>query len=200
MALNYFLLSAIEWICLSLFVLVSEKLICGEMRKRNFRFPSWLPYAVNEVGTAIIFLIYGFTPQTFCGIALLMILLFASVQDDSTHEADNVLSLMIFLLGLSTVTEENILSKLLAAGLVFGIQLFVCLFCKKAGIGGADIKLSTATVFLLGLWKGLLGLMLGMLIAIVAELILCRKNNKKSTEPFPLIPYLSVGFIIGYII
>jgi len=198
--LNVYVLRAIEVIALSVVMFFSTMLTSREMTKRKFKYPRWLPYAVSEGGVVLLFLLGGFSVWTFRGCALLLILLFASIQDHSTHEADDVLSVMILLLAITTVTEETVLYQLLVAGIVFIAQLLVGLFAKKTGIGGADIKLSTASVFLLGFYRGIIGFMLGLLIAIVAEIIRNRKNKQPSTEPFPLIPYLSVGLIIGYLI
>lgn len=171
-----------------------------EMKKREYKYPQWLPYAVNIGGLALLFLLGGFSVWTFRGCALLMILLFASIQDHSTHEADNVLSVMIFLLAITTVTEETVLFQLLGAVIVFVTQMLVGMFGRKMSIGGADIKISTPAVFLLGFYRGTIGFMFGLLLAIVVELIRNRKNKRPSTEPFPLVPYLSVGLIIGYFI
>ena len=62
------------------------------------------------------------------------------------------------------------------------------------------LKLSAAAAFLLGFSKGILAYMLGLFIAIVCELIRgavrARKTGEKcGVQPFPLIPYLSVGIL-----
>ena len=71
---------------------------------------------------------------------------------------------------------------------------------KRMGIGGADIKLSTAAALLLGFYKGVIGFMLGLLIAVVAQLIITHRKKEQRTQPFALLPYLSVGLWIGYLI
>lgn len=68
------------------------------------------------------------------------------------------------------------------------------------GIGGADIKLSTAAALLLGFYKGVIGFMLGLLIAVVAQLIMTHRKKEQRTQPFALLPYLSVGLWIGFLI
>ena len=42
--------------------------------------------------------------------------------------------------------------------------------------------------------------MLGLLIAVVAQLIITHRKKEQRTQPFALLPYLSVGFIIDYLI
>lgn len=141
------------------------------------------------------------SPRTFCGIAFLFVLLYASVQDYSTHEADDILSVMMLMLAVTNISEATVLSQLLGAAIVCGAQMLIALCGKKRmGIGGADIKLSTAAALLLGFYKGVIGFMLGLLIAVVAQLIITHRKKEQRTQPFALLPYLSVGLWIGYLI
>lgn len=52
------------------------------------------------------------------------------------------------------------------------------------GIGGADIKLSTAAALLLGFYKGVIGFMLGLLIAVVAQLIITHRKKEQRSPPY----------------
>ena len=83
---------------------------------------------------------------------------------------------------------------LLSALLVGGIMLITTVITKSQ-IGGADIKLSVASAFLLGIKQGFAGLMLGLIAAIFVNII---KNRKKKNTGFPLIPYLAAGFMVAY--
>ena len=85
-------------------------------------------------------------------------------------------------------------NMVLSALLVGGIMLMTTIITKSQ-MGGADIKLSAACAFLLGTVQGFAGLMLGLIAAIIVNII---KNRKKNTEGFPLIPYLAVGFMAAY--
>ena len=116
-------------------------------------------------------------------------------------EADDILSVMMLMLAVTNISEATVLSQLLGAAIVGGAQMLIALCGKKRmGIGGADIKLSTAAALLLGFYKGMIGFMLGLLIAVVAQLIITHRKKEQRTQPFALLPYLSVGFIIGYLI
>lgn len=139
--------------------------------------------------------------------ALYTVLLYASTEDITFHKAENWLSVMILLLGITQISREELPLHLLGAAVVFVPQLVIAACTKKRGIaiGGADMKLSTAATFLLGLSRGVIAYMLGLFIAIVSELIrgavrAHKSGEKCAAQPFPLIPYLSVGILIGYIL
>ena len=110
-------------------------------------------------------------------------------------------SLVMLMLAVTNISEATVLSQLLGAAIVFGAQMLIALCGKKRmGIGGADIKLSTAAALLLGFYKGVIGFVLGLLIAVVAQLIMTHRKKEQRTQPFALLPYLSVGLWIGYLI
>ena len=184
-----------EGLATVLFTLICTRFLCKNMKKRDFRFVPWLPYVLTGCGSATLFLLGGLSPWTFCGIAFLFVLLYASVQDHSTHEADDILSVMML------ISEATVLSQLLGAAIVGGAQMLIALCGKKRmGIGGADIKLSTAAALLLGFYKGAIGFMLGLLIAVVAQLIIAHRKKEQRTQSFALLPYLSVGLWIGFMV
>ena len=79
---------------------------------------------------------------------------------------------------------------------VFGF-LFICAMLSKNKLGGADVKLSAACAFLLGFEKSIAGLAIGLFIAIICNSILNHKSKTKDNA-FPLVPYLSVGFMTMY--
>lgn len=72
--------------------------------------------------------------------------------------------------------------------------MFVIAVISNNKIGGADVKFIPACFFILGAGRGSLGLMLGLLYAVIGTLIR-NKIRKSEDKTLPLIPYLSVGFI-----
>ena len=86
-----------EGLATVLFTLICTRFLCKNMKKRDFRFVPWLPYVLTGCGSATLFLLGGLSPWTFCGIAFLFVLLYASVQDHSTHEADDMIIVFIIL-------------------------------------------------------------------------------------------------------
>lgn len=139
---------------------------------------------------------FGWSAELVKGIILLLILLYASVSDIQTHRVKDVASVMILITGFIGITASEI-PKHFFGGLLIGVILFICAVASNNRIGGADVKLSAACSFLLGFQRGMAGLVIGLLSAIICNLILNRKSKIKG-KAFPLVPYLSVGFMIMY--
>lgn len=66
-----------EGLATVLFALICTRYLCKNMKKRDFRFVPWLPYVLTGCGSAMLFLLGGLSPRTFCGIAFLFVLLYA---------------------------------------------------------------------------------------------------------------------------
>ena len=86
---------------------------------------------------------------------------------------------------------------LLGGLFVFGMMLVVSLMGKESCIGGADIKLGGACAFALGIHGGIAGLITGLVLAVVINLL---KGKNTRQQSFPLVPYLSAGFLAAYFI
>lgn len=134
------------------------------------------------------------------GIVLALILLYASVQDLTFREADDFLWVMILILAIGSIGIVPVWSMLLGAAVVFVPQMAIAMFSKKGGIGGADIKLSTAAALLLGFFPGAIGYVVGLAFAILFTLIYNKIKHRTNQKSFPLIPFLSVGLMIGYLL
>ena len=93
-------------------------------------------------------------------------------------------------------TELSLLPSMLTAALAVLGGLFILMTVSKTDVNGADLKLALACTFMLGLGRGLIGLTIGLVIAIAVNLV--KLKNKK--EGFPLIPYLAVGYMAAYLI
>ena len=100
-----------------------------------------------------------------------LVLLYASVQDISTRKADDNLWIMLLILSLVNFGEHSVLSMILGGLVVFVPQLAIAIFSKNGGIGGADIKISTAAAICLGFFGGTLGYVIGLAFSIVFQLI-----------------------------
>lgn len=90
-------------------------------------------------------------------------------------------------------------SMVLGALGVFIPQMTVAMFTKNGGIGGADIKLSTAAALSLG-YGGVIGYTVGLIFAIVFQLAYNHIKKQSNQKAFPLLPFLSTGLMIGYFI
>ena len=131
---------------------------------------------------------------------LFLILLYASCSDLTSHTMDDYLWVMVGILGLLSCYGVGLPSMLIGAAMVFVPQILLALLPPHKALGGADIKLSTAVAFLLGWQKGLAALLLGLILAVIVMLIVQKINTKKKKQAFALIPFLSVGAMVMFLI
>ncbi len=124
-----------------------------------------------------------------------LLLLSASAQDIKERECDDSIHVMILLASFIGTAAQNVPGRIASGCLIFLIMLIPALF-TKCPVGGADIKFSAACGAYLGLSGGLAGLFLGTVISVAVNLI----RNRGRNGPFPMIPYLSAGFLILHII
>ena len=170
------------------------------MKKRNFKVYPAVNYAVMSGISVILYFIGGFSLWTVKGIAIAFVLLYASVQDFSVREADDFLWVMLVRLSLVNFTEIGVISMLIGAFAVFVPQIVIANTVKTGGIGGADIKISTAGVLSLGFFGGVIGYMAGLVFAVVFQTIYRKIKKQSCRNGFPLLPFLSAGLMLGYVI
>ena len=131
---------------------------------------------------------------------LLGILLYASIKDLREHEVPNTVWKLIAVLGLVNISLRDLPSMLLGAALVFLPQIIPAVINTEKAMGGADIKISTACAFLLGTGRGLAAFIIGLTLFVIVVPILRKVRHEENGEPFPMVPFLSVGTIAAYLI
>ena len=170
------------------------------MKKRGFYvYDTWNCLVMAVVAFAL-FLTGGLSIWTCKGMVMAHILLYASVQDLSTREADDFLWVMLLILSLVNVGGVSLWSGVFGAIAVFVPQMLVAVFSKKGGVGGADIKISSAAALSLGFYGGLTGYTLGLVFAVIFQTGYNKVKKKSNKDPFPLLPFLSAGLMTGYFI
>ena len=170
------------------------------MDQRGFAYNPNLTYLLLPAIVGALYLVGGFSMWTVKGIVFSLILLYASVQDANEHQADEFLWVMLLILSLVNFGEVGVTSMVFGALGVFIPQMAIAMFAKKGGIGGADIKLSTAAALSLGYYGGVIGYMIGLVFAIIFQTIYNKVKKQSNKEAFPLLPFLSTGLMIGYFI
>lgn len=133
-------------------------------------------------------------------IILLTLLLYASVMDIKTREVPNPVSGMLLILGLVDKDIDQLPSMIIGALLVFLPQFVSALINPSKALGGADIKISSSAAFLLGTSNGLFTLIVGLTLAVIVMPIIRRIRKLPKDQPFPLIPFISIGIVAGYFI
>ena len=131
---------------------------------------------------------------------LLALLLYASVMDIKTREVPDSISVMLLILGLVDTDIGQLPSMFFGALLVFLPQFISALINPSKALGGADIKISSSAAFLLGAQRGLFALIVGLTLAVIVMPIIRKIRNLPKDQPFPLIPFLSIGIVAGYFI
>lgn len=153
-------------------------------------------HCISIILVSSLLIAFGWSIELLKGIILLQILLYASVSDIQTHEVKDFISVLIFITGFISVTLSDI-PMMLFSGLAIGGVLLICAMVSGNRLGGADVKLSAACAFLLGFSKSIAGLVIGLFVSVIVNLII-QKQKKLKNQPFPLVPYLSIGFMLMY--
>ncbi|MCM1364985.1 MAG: A24 family peptidase [Faecalibacterium sp.] len=149
-----------------------------------------------SAGISFIFALkFGFTFELLKATLILAVFLFASVCDIKERKVEDYVPIMLLLIGLINISPTILFSRAMAFAMSFAL-MFVIAVISNNEIGGADVKFIPVCFFILGAAKGTLGLITGLLFSVVGTLI--RNKVKKSEDKtLPLIPYLSVGYIIA---
>lgn len=155
-------------------------------------------HCISIILVSSLLIVFGWSTELLKGIILLQILLYASVSDIQTREVKDFISVLIFITGFIGVTLSDI-PMMLFSGLAIGGVLLICAMVSGNRLGGADVKLSAACAFLLGFSKSIAGLVIGLFLAIICNIYFSQKNKTKG-KAFPLVPYLSIGFMAMYFI
>lgn len=197
-------ISVIVSVLLSLLFIGVSCLICllmtHIMQKQDYLTYPTLQIILTGVFSLALYLRFGCSMVAVQGMIFFFILLYATCSDLTTHTMDDYLWVMVLILGLLSVSTVGLPSMLVGAVMVFVPQILIALLPPHKALGGADMKLSTALAFLLGWQKGLAALVLGLLLAVIVMLIIQHLNKKKKKQPFALIPFLSVGALLMFLI
>lgn len=142
---------------------------------------------------------FGFGAELLRGVVLCLTLLYASGADIRTREVPDCLSVTIAVAALIGRTPAELPVLLLEAVLITLPQLAIAVL-KPNSYGGADIKIMAACAFLLGFGKGLTAIILGLLLAVVCTVIIRKIKRRSMKESFALVPYLSVGSMLAFLL
>lgn len=187
---------------MSLFVLVWLGilwLMFRIMREKGFRCRLAAVLPIGGIYAALTYLCGGgFGIFSVKGMFLFCVLLYASCSDLTDHTAEDFL--WVILLALALVNPVSITSALVGAAVVFIPQMAIALISPKKAMGGADIKMSTAMALGLGAVKGVAALCIGLVLAVVVTLILRARSGKENDGGVAMLPYLSAGALLFYLI
>ena len=144
---------------------------------------------------AALWLRFGWSISAVKGVVLVLILLYASNSDLATHEVDDWLSVTLAVAALIGMGIEELPAMLCSGLMVMGIQLLVLLM-RPQGYGGADVKITAALAMMMGLYRGLFVLCVGL----TAMLIHAMARRKQKMEAIPCIPYFAASAMLAYLL
>lgn len=149
--------------------------------------------ALMALWTVAVVLRFGCTVPAMAGALYGILAVSASYADLRCREVDDYIHLMLLLVGLLGTQPQQVPAMALAA-VVVSLPLLVVALCH-CPLGGADVKYTAAFGFGVGVVDGMAGLLLGLVLAIVHQSVL-----KKREPGFPLIPYLSGAYLLVYFV
>ena len=185
---------------LALLAIVGATLLVGwvlnrMMTAKGFKTNQTVNIILSALVPIALFLRYGASLELVQGIFLMFVLMYATWSDLTSHTVDDYVPIIIFALGVASMTTVGLSSMLFGAFAVFVPQIVMALIPKCKPLGGADLKISTALAFLLGWERGIIGFVAGLLIAVVYMAIYnkVKKNDTKEEKAFALVPFLSIA-------
>lgn len=120
----------------------------------------------------------------------------ASVIDLKHRIIPDWLNLIIVATSLLCFSPEQLQGIFIALPFLLATMFF-------GGVGGGDIKLMAACSLVLGLPKGLLAAMAGLILLLIyvgIYRIVCKVQRREAKKAFPLAPFLSAGCLLAYFI
>jgi len=133
------------------------------------------------------------------GVLFSSLLLAASYTDIKRREIPDTVCVLLVLTGFLKFSFQNLL------GIFVALPFLIAAMFKEKSIGGGDIKLTVTVGFVLGFWKGIYGLIIGLTLLILFYIMLrisliIRKKQVVKNLSMPLAPFLGIGFLIMYFI
>lgn len=135
----------------------------------------------------------------FQGILFSSLLMAASYTDIKKRVIPDAIPMLMALISLLNFKLSN------QFGIVIGLPFLISALLVEGSIGGGDIKLAGSAGMVLGFWKGIYGLILGLSFLVLFYLLLIlgskiRKRQVVRNISLPLAPFLGIGFMIIYFI
>lgn len=149
-----------------------------------------------------------FTYKVVTLIVLAIVLFVASISDIRSRVVDDELTVLLLVIAAFQVPQIGMGNVLLGAFVAAVPFLVPALATRCSAIGGADVKIAFGIGAALGIEKGCMAILTGLLVAVVVEvmkaLLLHLTGNENFMETirkgFPLVPYLAVTAIAIYIV
>lgn len=188
----------ISVICLALFpLLVGYVFNCFTKMKWNVSHV--LNIVLPALSIGLLYDVYGISMNSIKGMLFTLLLIYAGISDLTTRQVSNWVHFCIAIVGLIDKQISDIPFMVISSVIITLPQLFFAVI-KQNSYGGADIKLTAACTFLLGLKGGLIALIIGLSLGISLTVIKRKFKKESLKEKFPIVPYLAVGSFISFLL
>ncbi len=174
-------------------------LLNRNMAKEGFKTNRSITVILTATMAILLSLRFGMSIYTIQGLFLFFLLLYASASDISTRHIPNHVSISILALALISAPRIGFTSMLIG-GIVTTVIMLAVAICSDGRGAGADWKIAASCAFLLGWSRGLLGLIIGELIAVIFTLIYRKTKCKNCKASFALLPFLAIGMMLTFFI
>jgi len=166
-------------------------------------------YFITELITGVSYLLsyiyFGFTMDFLIMITIISVLSVTIVTDFKYYYiSDRVIIISLIILFIIhtyfngiKVSLHYLISGIIISLLMYLIKLLGDKIFKKESLGGGDIKLVSVLGMMLGLINAITRLIFASCLALIASLIIMKKN-KEGIVPFG--PFLIIGGIIMYLL
>lgn len=132
------------------------------------------------------------------GVLFTLLLASAAFCDLKKREIPDLIPAMMLVCGLIEISPATALAGLIVTG---GPYLLAAVLTNRRDmvIGGGDIKLMSASGFVLGVWPGLVHSIISLSLAVLTGMALfgVRRQDLSST-PLPLAPFFYIGGVMAY--
>ena len=118
-------------------------------------------------------------------------LIYTGYYDQKTRTIPNIVHLLIII--CSFLFDFNFIQSVLGF-FILPIPFVIPIFYDEKSIGGGDIKLVGAIGFFLGITKGTIAIIIGLILSLIVAIFIFKKSKR---DFVPLGPYLAVGSIIS---
>jgi len=124
------------------------------------------------------------------GLLLAAAFSYGAFKDVRTRELPDTVPIAILLSGFIGFSPLDSMLGLLAAGLPFLIAAYM------GGMGGGDVRLMAASGFALGLWGGILQIIIGLSVTLLFAAV---SKKARRHDALPLVPFLGAGGFAAYL-
>ena len=186
------------WLCiilpLSAFLLALMILSREEESKRQ-KTVKWTIAALAAVFATVCFFRFGEPIRAVQGTLFSLVLLYAARSDVDTRIVGNFVPVEILLLSFVGCDLATVPFRIVLAAVSLLPVWVVSKIHPKQVLGGADVKIAAASIFLVGSLWGFAGYALGLLLGVVWSAV-----HRMTRQAFPLVPFLAVGFLTAYLL